>query len=200
MLTLDKPLRRADAVAAVSVDRVMRAKLPELPNPIVASWVECPRLVLDRGVPWVVGPLEVDPYLTKGGGYPFPQPVAERLQRIAAGGARFQRIVIAHEVDPTGPVTGLLPAITRTGLALSRQQAASCIGAVPAAAKPKELAASMDKTVRKILTTAGGIAAGAAAVLTAPVLDPIVFGVIAVGGTPATGRPAIYYPLAAWVW
>ncbi|ABM16748.1 hypothetical protein [Mycolicibacterium vanbaalenii] len=200
MLTLNAPLIEKEAAAAVSIDRTMRAKLPDLPNPIVASWDERQRLVIDRGDPWIVGPLEIDPYLTKTGGYPFPLPVADQLQRIADGGARFHRIAIAHEVDPTGPVKSLLPKVTRTGLAITPKEARGCLGQIPAAAKPKELAASMDKAIKKVFTTAGRVAAGAAEVLSAPMLDPIVFGVVAVHGRPATGRPAIYYPLAAWKW
>lgn len=56
-----------------------------------------------------MGPLEVDPYLTKEGGYPFPDGVARQLRRIWDGGAQFHRIAIAHEVDAQGPAAQLLP-------------------------------------------------------------------------------------------
>lgn len=200
MLTLAKPLQKREAALAISIDRTMRSKLPALPNPIVASWDEGHRLVISQDEPWIVGPLEQDPYLTKGGGYPFPDGIATRLQSIAQGGARFHRIAIAHEVDPKGAVAALLPKLTKRGLPMTPKEVRACLGKAPAAEQPKALAASMDNVIRK---TVGGLAAAASTVgsaLAAPMLDPIVFGVIGVTGQPVTGRPAIYYPLAAWVW
>lgn len=198
MLTLTRPLPKKEAAMAIAIDQTMRAKLPVLPNPLIASWDERPRLVIDRGDPWIVGPLEIDPYLTKAGGYPFPAAVANQLQKISAGGARFHRIAIAHEVEWYA-VKALLPKVTPAGLAISPQEAKSFLGAAPTAQKPKDLAAGMDKAIKKI----AGVAAGAgAAVLAAPamLLDPIVFGVVGIVGPPRVGEPAIYYPLAAWNW
>jgi hypothetical protein len=200
MLTLVKPLQRDEAAMALDIDRTMRAKLPELPNPLIATWDERQRLVLSRGEPWIVGPLEIDPYLTKAGGYPFPDGVAARLHRISQDGARFHRIAIAHEADPKGRVAELLPAVGSHGLPVSQKQVRDYLGKTPAAQKPRALAESMDNALRK--TAKGlGVAAGAVGTaLAAPMLDPIVFGVIGVSGQPASGAPAIFYPLAAWVW
>lgn len=203
MLTLTQPLTQKDAAIAVRIDQTMRAKLPKLPNPLVASWDEGQRLVVSRGEPWIVGPLEIDPYLTKAGGYPFPTAVTEQLQRISLGGARFHRIAIAHEVDPHGPVTALLPKLTRHGLPITPKDTKSFLGKPPAAEKPKDLVATFDKALKKAIGAAktGATAAGAAAAgIGDALLDPIVFGVVGVHGAPKTGDPAIYYPLAAWIW
>lgn len=205
MLTLVAPLQKDQCAMAIEIDKTMRAKLPALPNPIVASWQEALRLVIDRGQPWIIGPLDNDPYLTKAGGYPLPAEVAEQLHAISARGARFHRIAIAHEVNPNGAVAGLLPKARHGGLALTPQQAKACLGPAPAAEKSKQLAAAMDKSIRKMLRAAAKGSAAVGAALAAPILapmmlDPIVFGVVGMGGTPMIDRPAIYYPLAAWKW
>jgi hypothetical protein len=200
MLTLSKPLQKSDAALALSIDATMREKLPALPNPIVAAWDERHRLVLSKGEPWIVGPLEIDPYLTKEGGYPFPADVADQLRRISDGGARFHRIAIAHEVDATGPAAGSLPTPTAAGVPLTAKETRALLGKAPAAEHPKALAASMDKAIKKAMRGLSNAASAAGAVLSAPLLDPIVFGVIGVSGQPGSGRPALYYPLAAWVW
>ena len=117
MLTLVKPLQETEVAKAISIDQAMRAKLPALPNPIVASWDERHRLMMSRGELWIIGPLELDPYLNKSGGYPFPDGVTDQLRRISQGGARFHRIAIAHEVDPKGSVSTLLPKLRSAGAA-----------------------------------------------------------------------------------
>lgn len=204
MLTLVRPLTAKESDLAVRIDRTMRAKLPAaLPNPLVASWDEGQRLVLSRGEPWVVGPLEIDPYRSSTGGYPFPPEVAEKLRRISDSGARFHRIAIAHEVDP-GQVAPLLPKLTGQGLPVGPADTKRMLGRTPAAAEPKALAAAMDKAIRRTLTVAKRTAAATAGALAAGVggamLDPIVFGVVGLDGPPKAGQPAIFYPLAAWVW
>jgi hypothetical protein len=200
MLTLAKPLQETEDAKAISIDQAMRAKLPALPNPIVASWDERHRLVMSRGEPWIVGPLELDPYLNKSGGYPFPEGVATQLRRISQGGARFHRIAIAHKVDPKGSVSTLLSKVGRRGLPVTTKEAQAFLGKAPAAEKPKDLAASMDTAIRKTMGGLAGAAGAVGSVLAAPMLDPIVFGVIGVAGPPMPDQPAIYYPLAAWVW
>lgn len=208
MLTLAKPLAAKHAAAALDIDKTMRAKLPALPNPLVASWEEQPRLVLDRGMPWMVTPLESDPYRTGGGGYPFPAQVSAQLERVSLGGARFHRIAIAHELDPSGPVAKLISEIPPAGLVITSKTATECLGATPTPQKPRHLASTMDKAAKTLIRAAK---LSATAALAAPVaaagalagglyLDPIVFGVIGIDGKPRTGEPAIYYPLAAWTW
>ncbi len=206
MLTLAKPLAAEHAAAALDIDKTMRAKLPALPNPLVASWEEQPRLVIDRGLPWMVTPLESDPYRTGGGGYPFPAQVSAQLERISAGGARFHRIAIAHELDPAGSVAKLISEIPPAGLVITSKTATECLGKTPEPHKPQQLASAMDKAARTLMRAAK---VGATAVLAVPVaaagllgggLDPIVFGVIGIDGQPSKGEPAIYYPLAAWTW
>lgn len=204
MLTLAKPLPAKHAAAALTIDKQMRAKLPALPNPLVATWTEQPRLVLDRGTPWMVTPLESDPYTSRAGGYPFPAGVAAQLQRISAAGARFHRIAIAHELDPHGPVATMIGTIPPAGLIVEGKTARACLGETPAPAETKHLAATLDKAVKTTLRfaarTATAAAAAPAALAAALQLDPIVFGVIGIDRHPRTGEPAIYYPLAAWRW
>lgn len=208
MLTLAKPLAAKHAALAAEIDKTMRAKLPALPNPLVASWEEQPRLVLDRGMPWMVTPLENDPYRTGGGGYPFPAQVSAQLERISAGGARFHRIAIAHELDPNGPVAEMIKQIPPAGLVITAKTATECLGKTPAPHKTQHLASTMDKAANTLIRAAKF---SATAALAAPVaaagllaggagLDPIVFGVIGIDGQPRNGQPAIYYPLAAWTW
>lgn len=205
MLSLARPLTAKESGLAVQIDRTIRTKLPAaLPNPLVASWDDGQRLVLSRGEPWVVGPLEIDPYRSSTGGYPFPPEVADKLRRISDSGARFHRIAIAHEVDPTGSVAPLMPKLTAQGLPVSLSDTQKMLGRTPAAAQPKALAAAMDKAIRRTLTVAKRTAAATTGALAAGVsgamLDPIVFGVVGLGGPPKAGQPAIFYPLAAWVW
>jgi len=208
MLTLAKPLAAKHAAAAVEIDKTMRAKLPSLPNPLVASWKDQPRLVLDRGMPWMVTPLENDPYRTGGGGYPFPAEVSAQLERVSAGGARFHRIAIAHELDPYGPVAEMIKEIPPAGLVITSKTATECLGATPTPRKPQQVASAMDKGAGMLVRA---VKFSAAAAVAAPVavagvlasgldLDPIVFGVIGIDGQPRGGEPAVYYPLAAWKW
>lgn len=104
----------------------MRDKPPTLPNAIVAAWDEAARVAMSTGEPWIV--LEIDTYLTAEHGYPFPDAVTRRLQRIYDGGSRFHRIAIAHEVDATGHAAKLLTKPTDHGVPLTATEPQSCLG------------------------------------------------------------------------
>ena len=70
-------------------------------------------LVLDRGMPWVYGPVEHDPGMTERG-MVLPRPVIRRLTELAALQLPFQRLVralnpslvwLAHAHEPWRPST-----------------------------------------------------------------------------------------------
>ena len=93
-------------------------------------WVEQPVLVLDRGMPWVYGPVEHDPGMTERG-MVLPRPVIRRLTELAALQLPFQRLAIAHELDPEGPVAGYLPALEAGPRPCTAAEARTLVGPPP---------------------------------------------------------------------
>ena len=85
---------------------------PSLPDHSRWPWTETPMVSIDRsGVPWVIGPAEHDPLQSARGNTVIPHKQRAQLKRIAKFGIPFQRLAIAHELDPQGPVRQLLPAL-----------------------------------------------------------------------------------------
>jgi hypothetical protein len=85
---------------------------PSLPQPLPLEWTETLLASIDRsGVPWVIGPTERDPLRSARGRTVIPHKQRTDLKRIAELGVPFQRLAIAHELDPEGPVHQLLPAL-----------------------------------------------------------------------------------------
>jgi hypothetical protein len=171
----------------VKTDVERRRRWSQLPAPMVLPWVEQPVLVLDRGTPWVYGPVEHDPGMTERG-MVFPRPVIRRLTELAALELPLQRLAIAHELDPDGPAAGYLPALRAGPRLCTAAEARTLVGPPP----PHP---AVRRTVR-ILDAFVGRTAGAAK---ETLLDPILFGVV---GSPELlpGEPARYYPLVAWRW
>lgn len=205
LLTIDGPLTVKQQHAAIHADSVVRKCAPHLANASLAPWSETPRLVQDRKGRWVILPIDIDPYRTKAGGYPFPSEVAKELSALAKTGVAFDRLAVAHELAPGEQSAKLLAETGASCAAISVKDARELIGKLPAPAALKERASGFDNGVRRSLAalTKGAAIAGAAAL--APValmgdLDPIVFGVVGLEGSPRPGEPALFYALAAWEW
>ncbi len=170
----------------------IQERWPELPQPLVLEWIETPLVAVDRsGVPWVTAPAERDPLRDSRGRTVIPRRQRARLKRTAELGIPFQRLAIAHELDPDGPVLQLLPALQRGPLACTEEVARRLVPRVP----PHPLVA---RGVRVLDAAVRGPTAAASNILVS-LLDPIVFGVIA-PGPPQGGQPCLWYPLAAWRW
>ena len=166
---------------------------PSLPKPLPLAWTETPLVSIDHsGVPWVIGPAEHDPLRSARGRTVIPHKQRAQLKRIAKLGVPFQRLAIAHELDPEGPVRQLLPALRTQPQTCTNELARALVGEVPAHPGVTRAVMVLDAAVNGA-TSAVGINA------VVSVLDPIIFGVIA--PTPPQHRqPCLWYPLAAWRW
>ena len=144
---------------------------------MVLPWVEQPVLVLDRGTPWVYGPVEHDPAVTERG-MVLPRPVIRRLAELAALDLPFQRLAIAHELDPDGQVADYLPALRTGPRPCTAAEARALVGPPPPHPAARRTARILDALV-------GRTARAAKETL----LDPILFGVV---GSPEllAGEPA----------
>jgi hypothetical protein len=171
----------------LTMDVEPRRRWSQLPAPMVLPWVEQPVLVLDRGAPWVYGPVEHDPGMTDRG-MALPRPVIRRLAELAALELPFQRLAIAHELDPTEPAADHLPELRSGPRPLTAAEARFLVG-------PPPVHPGVRRTARVLEALVGRAARAAKETL----LDPILFGVV---GSPdlVAGEPARYYPLVAWRW
>ena len=171
----------------LTMDVELRRRWSQLPTPMMLPWVEQPVLVLDRGTPWVYGPVEQDPGMTERG-MALPRPVIWRLAELAKLELPFQRLAIAHELDPDGPAAGYLPALRAGPRPCTADEARTLVG-------PPPVHPAVRRTARILDALLGRTARAAKETL----LDPILFGVV---GSPelVSGEHARYYPLAAWRW
>jgi hypothetical protein len=170
-------------------DRALRSLWPQLPEPRVVAWSEQPVVVLDRGAPWLYGPVDRDPLMTVGGHTVLPRREIRRLRELAALDIPFQRLAVAHELDPDGPVSELLPVLRDGPRICSDDIARALVGPQPAHPVVHRAARMLEAVISR--------AAVARAV--EKILDPILFGVVGMPD-PTHGRPALFYPLAAWRW
>ena len=206
MLTTRLPATDAQWVRALEQDRGLRSRVPQLRQPLLADWQDNHRLVVDKGVPWIFGPVEIDPLLDRQGRMPLPDDIAAELRALAAAGAEFDRIVIAHELDAEGPVASLCDDVPAWGRPISGADARRCVVPPTASEATRSGASQLDDRVRRAAEIGRGIARTAAVVAAAPlalplaVMDPIIFGVNGIGAPPRHDEPAVFYPLAAWVW
>ena len=166
---------------------------PSLPEPLLLPWTETTLISIDRsGVPWVIAPAEHDPLQSTRGRTVIPREQRAQLKRIAKLGVPFQRLAIAHELDPEGPVRQLLPALRTQPQPCSDELARVLVGEVPAHPGVTRAMTVLDSAVSGA-TSAVGINA------VVSVLDPIIFGVIA-PTPPRHGHLCLWYPLVAWRW
>jgi hypothetical protein len=166
---------------------------PSLPKPLPLAWNETPLVSIDRsGVPWTIGPAEHDPLRSTRGRTVIPYKQRAQLKRIAKLGVPFQRLAIAHELDPEGPVRQLLPALRTQPQTCTNELARVLVGDVPAHPGVTRAVTVLDAAVSGA-TSAVGINA------VVSILDPIIFGVIA-PTPPRHGQLCLWYPLVAWRW
>lgn len=167
-----------------------------LTRPVIqADWHDDPLIALDGSVPYLVTPADRDPHRLPDGTHPIPKAQLGQLRRLERTGLRFEEIAIAHELDPDGAVSALLPLLERGPVTCSDQVARLVTGPVPKHPGVARVAKALD-------FVAGGVSAiGSAARTRAEgLLDPIVFGVIGLDGAPRDGAPALWYALVAWRW
>src|SRR6476646_1953351 len=159
----------------VAVELEWVRRFPQLQEPRMFTWSEQPVVVLDRGAPWLYGPVERDPLMTARGHVVLPRREIKRLRALAALDVPFQRLAIAHELDPDGPASDIVP--------LLDDGPRTCPDAVPRAlVGPQPVHPRVRRAVQ--------IFDGAARCGVEKVLDPILFGVV---GAPelAHGCPAL---------
>ena len=193
MQTLD--IRHASTINTAShndIERViaeLERQFPQLPPPVVLPWSDQPVVALDRGQPWLLSPARSDPVMGDRGPAVLPRRQHRQLARIAATGARFDAIGVAHELDPDGPAKDLLPLLGDGPRTCSEAVARELVGPVP---PHPGLAA----TVRALETL---VRVDVSARVLDRLLDPVVFGVVA--PWPLThGVPSVWQPLVAWRW
>jgi hypothetical protein len=166
---------------------------PDLPPPLVLEWTETSLLAVDRsGAPWVIGPAERDPVRDSRGRSVVPRQQRVKLKRIAELGVPFQRLAIAHELDPDGPVKHFLPALREGPRPCTDEVARALVGGVPAHPGTSRAIRALESPIRAATSTAP-------IRVLSTVLDPIVFGIIA-PTAPRHGEPCLWYPLVAWRW
>jgi hypothetical protein len=171
----------------------INVKWPSLRPPLQLERTETPLVSIDRsGVPWVIAPAERDPLRGPHGRTVLPRRQRARLKRIAELDVPFQRLAIAHELNPEGPVRHLLPALKTGPCPCNDVVARALVGDLPAHPGVVQAVQALDVLV-----------CGAASVVPARVwktlLDPIIFGIIA-PTPPRQGQLCLWYPLAAWSW
>jgi hypothetical protein len=167
---------------------------PSLTKPRLLDWTEASLVSVDRsGVPWIIGPVEHDPLRSTRGRTVIPHRQRAQLKRIAKLGVPFQRLAIAHELDPEGPLRHLLPELNQGPRTCTDADARTLVGDVPPHPGVVRAVQALDVMV-----------CGATTVVPARVwerlLDPVIFGIIAPTPPPRHGQLCLWYPLAAWRW
>jgi hypothetical protein len=166
---------------------------PDLAPPLVLEWTETPLIAVDHsGVPWVIAPAERDPVRDSRGHTVVPRRQRVKLKRIAELGVPFQRLAIAHELHPDGPVKPFLPALREGPRPCTDEVARVLVGDIPTHPGTSRAIRALESPIRAATSTAP------IRVLTT-VLDPIIFGIIA-PTAPLHGEPCLWYPLVAWRW
>ncbi|WP_028922033.1 hypothetical protein [Pseudonocardia acaciae] len=178
-----------DQLARLATD--LERRWPGLRAPVVRCWNDHPVVILDRGMPWLYGPAERDPLMSRSGSVVVPRGPRRALRAMAAAGLRFPALVIAHELEPTGVARSLLPLLQEGPRACTDEVARALVG--PAPAHP-----GVSRAVRLLDRAVGGAGSRAGAVLDL-MRDPIVFGVVAPGPL-VNGAPSLHVPLVAWRW
>lgn len=188
-MTTDLDVRPVPPDLADLAERLRRT-LPELGRPLARPWTEEPTLLLDRGRPWLVGPVERDPH-RRDGRTVMPREQIRRLATLAERQLPVRRLAIAHELDRDGPVRALLPELRRGSRACTDEVARLVTG--PAPPHP-----GVRRTVRVLDGLVGG-AARATAAAVEELLDPILFA-IAAPDAPESGSVCLWYPISVWRW
>ena len=114
-----------------------------------------------------------------------------QLEKLAAQNMPVQRLAMAHELDPDGPVRHLMPMLRHGPRTCTDDVARAVVGPLP----PHPGLARTARALEGLVTTASHACADALDILR----DPIIFGVIT-PAWPISGQPALWYPLVAWRW
>jgi hypothetical protein len=171
----------------------IKERWPSLPHPLSLEWTETPLVSTDSsGVPWVIGPAERDPMRGSRERTVVPRKQRSRLKQIAKLGVPFQRLAIAHELNPEGLVSHLLPDLKTEPLVVTDAVARALVGAVPEHPGVVQAVQALDVLVC-------GATSGVPDRVWNALLDPIIFGIIA-PTPPLQGQLCLWYPLAAWRW
>jgi hypothetical protein len=186
--TLDAGVRDELARVVAHLER----QFPHLPPPIVLACSDHPVVGLDGDTPWLYAFARHDPLLGENGVAVLPRPQRRQLQRIAATGARFDAVAVAHELDTDGPVRTLLPLLADGPRTCTDEVARALVRPVPAHPGVARAAGMLD-------ALCGGDALAWAGEALDRLLDPIIFGVLAPFGL-VHGAPAVFAPLVAWRW
>jgi hypothetical protein len=121
----------------------------------------------------------------------LPEPLQPQLRRIAQLDLPFQRLAIAHELNPSGPVSALVPLLADGPRVCTDELARALVGPL----QPHPGLAQAAQVVGSLVGAATATATSALDLL----LDPIIFGVVA-PSSPAHGDVSLWYPLVAWRW
>jgi hypothetical protein len=168
-------------------------KWPSLPPPHQLEWTETPVVALDRmDVPWLISSRERDPLQDAQGRTVLPRRQRARLRQIAKLDIPFQRLAIAHELNPEGPVRELLPALRDGPRGCTDEVARTLVGGVPEHPGVLRVVQALDVLVCGVTSAVPDRVWNA-------LLDPIIFGIIA-PTPPLHGQLCLWYPLAAWRW
>jgi hypothetical protein len=183
-------LEEASRRRLVALETQVERDWPELRHVRVLPWSDEPFLALDRGRPWLIGPIERDP-LAQNGRTVLPGKQLRQLKDLAELDLPFQRLAIAHELDPEGKARALMPLLAGGPRTCTDEVARDLVGPLPA--HPR---------LTRVAQTIGALAGAARSTATAGLdllLDPIIFGVVA-PSWPVHGEPGLWYPLVAWRW
>ena len=141
---------------------------------------------------WVLTRLHDDPLFHRRE-LALPPAVKTKLVRLDRVGVHFDDLLIAHEVN-RGSVTSSRPKPAEISEAILK-----------APTEPSRASRILDGTARGIALGAAGLAVAAAspfalvaAALAAALPDPILIGVIAIGGVPRAGEPVAVFEIARW--
>jgi hypothetical protein len=181
----------ADDVELAQLKVELTGRCSDLRRPAVVEWPGQPMIGLHRGIPWWVGAADDDPLRDHRGRLPVPREARVRLAELAAHDLPFQRIAVAHELDPAGPVRELLPDLRRGPRPCPAETARLLVGPPPPHPGVRRAARVLERLV--------GAASSATSGLVETLLDPIVFGVAALR-TPRPGDPTLWFPLVDWSW
>jgi hypothetical protein len=184
----DGPTRRELVDLSIHIHQ----EWPALLAPIVLEWSDNPVVALDGGVPWIYGPVERDPLRGSQGQTVIPHEHRAELRRIVQFGVPFQRLAIAHELHPDGPIRELLPALQTGARTCTDEVARRLVEGVPE--HP-----GTARAVRVLDAAIGGVASSISNTVSKVALDPIIFGIIALR-PPRHGELCLWYPLVAWRW
>jgi hypothetical protein len=180
-----------DELAPVAAD--LARQLPDLPPSIVLPWSDDPVVTRDRsGAPWLYASASRDPLRRGDGVAVLPRRQRRQLRRIAAVGARFDAVAVAHELDPDGPARSVLPLLADGPRTCTDEVARALVGPVPQHPGLARVAGMLDQL-------RGGDALTRVSKALDRLLDPVVLGVVAPYGL-VHGAPAVFQPLVAWRW